>query len=155
MPPKAVKVRSRATKISETDADKATGSKSSQKKRIASAPKKSTKKDAAQQLPSKSASEQPVHAKTIDGFMSEGLKLAENKDTKEGAKEWSMFITRLKGEVAFFGRDSKLRDDCDHCKALKEHVELQELDLCRECGMYKTFHYQCHYCDVMKSIYSC
>ena len=87
--------------------------------------------------------------------MTEGLRLVGNKDADEqGAKDWRFFLLRAQAELVMSGKDRKLRDDCDECKRLKDHLDLlQELAGCMECGKYQTFHYQCHYCDVIKSAY--
>ena len=92
--------------------------------------------------------------KTIHDFIEIGEPLHNKacyEESEDNEQAWLRFQREAQLELVLRGRDKKLRKDCMGCRRIWDDAE-KELEECAECGDFKTYHYECHWCMVFKSI---
>lgn len=91
----------------------------------------------------------------MDDFVRHGEPLHDKAYAEDASqadiKAWNEFVLRAKLALVLHRRDTMLRKDCSVCERLEGYTD-NSLTRCGECGEFKTYHYQCHWCDVLKAI---
>ena len=89
-------------------------------------------------------------------FVHEGSEIYETRNVDEDqdnqtaawTKKWNSFRVRAMTALVLGGKDLLL-EGCRECS----QSDPEDLRDCAECGKFKTHHYECHLCSVMKGIY--